>query len=331
MSGTRYDVVGIGNAIVDVLAQVPDGFLAQHGLTRGAMALIDDRQAEALYAALPPGIECSGGSAANTIAGVAMLGGRAAFIGKVRDDQLGQVFAHDIRAVGVTFDTPFATTGLPTARCLIAVTPDAQRTMNTFLGASIALGPDDVDATLIESAAVTYLEGYLWDPPQAKEAFRRAMAIAHKAGRKVALSLSDSFCVGRYRAEFRQLVENDVDILFANEGEITSLYETDDFDVALAQVKKLGRIAALTRSEKGSVIVQGNNVHTIAAAPQGAVVDTTGAGDLYAAGVLAGLTQGKDLATAGRMGSLCAGAVIAQVGARPAKDLKALVAREAKG
>jgi sugar/nucleoside kinase (ribokinase family) len=330
MSGSRYDVVGIGNAIVDVLAQVQDGFLTQHGLTRGAMALIDDKQAEALYAALPPGIECSGGSAANTIAGVAMLGGRAAFIGKVRGDQLGQVFTHDIRAVGVAFDTPFATTGLPTARCLIAVTPDAQRTMNTFLGASIALGPDDVDEKLIAESAVTYLEGYLWDPPQAKEAFRRAMTIAHKAGRKVALSLSDSFCVGRYRAEFRHLVEHEVDILFANEGEITSLYETDSFDAALAQVRKLGRIAALTRSEKGSVMVQGDTVHTIAATPQGPVVDTTGAGDLYAAGVLAGLTQGRDLATAGRMGSLCAGAVIAQVGARPAKDLKALVARDGK-
>jgi len=329
MAGQKLDVVGIGNAIVDVLAKVDDAFLARFALTKGSMALIDAARAETLYAALPPAVECSGGSAANTIAGIAMLGGAAAFIGKVKDDALGQVFAHDIRAAGVTYNTAFAHAGLPTARCLIAVTPDAQRTMNTFLGASINLTPGDVDAGLVASADVTYLEGYLWDPPEAKEAFRRAIAISHGAGKKVALSLSDAFCVGRWRHEFARLVRDEVDILFANEAEIMALYEAPTFDQALGQVRANGRIAALTRSEKGSVIVSGDAVHAVPAARIGPVVDTTGAGDLFAAGFLYGLTHGKGLAEAGRIGSVCAGAVIAQVGARPAVDLRALVAKHA--
>lgn len=329
MTAQKLDVVGIGNAIVDVLAKVDDDFLVRFGLHKGGMALIDDARAELLYAALPPAVECSGGSAANTIAGIAMLGGKAGFIGKVKDDALGRVFAHDIRTVGVSYNTGFAQAGLPTARCLIAVTPDAQRTMNTFLGASINLTPADIDADLVGRAEVTYLEGYLWDPPEAKDAFRRAIAVSHGAGKKVALTLSDSFCVGRWRDEFARLVRDEIDILFANEAEIMALYECATFDQALQHVRASGRIAALTRSEKGSVIVSGDEVHVIDAAHIGPVVDTTGAGDLFAAGFLYGLTHGKGLAAAGRIGSVCAGAVIAQVGARPAVDLRELVAKHA--
>jgi sugar/nucleoside kinase (ribokinase family) len=325
MTSSKLDVVGIGNAIVDVLAQVPDDFLQRHQLTRGAMALIDERQAEALYKDMPPGIECSGGSAANTMAGIAMLGGKAGFIGKVRNDTLGQVFAHDIRASGVAFGTPAADAGAATARCLIAVTPDAQRTMNTYLGACVGLHSHDVDEALIASADITYLEGYLWDPPAAKAAFRRAVSISHKAGKMVALTLSDSFCVQRWRDEFLDLVEKDVDILFANEAELLALYQCDTFDAALQKLRGHVQIAALTRSEKGSVVLSGEEVRVIDAATVGPVIDTTGAGDLYAAGFLYGLTQGRDLGTCGRIGSLCAGAVIAQIGARPNASLRTLV------
>ena len=326
MADATLDVVGIGNAMVDVLARTDDAFLDAHGLAKGAMTLVDATQSDALYDAMGPGVEISGGSAGNTMAGVAALGGIGAFIGKVRDDQLGGVFGHDIRAAGVQFDTPAATDGASTARCLVLVTPDAQRTMCTYLGACVELGPDDVDAALIAAAEVTYLEGYLWDPPRAKEAFRKALGVAHANGRRVALTLSDPFCVDRHRAEFRELAADHIDILFANESEIMSLYEVDDFDAALQQVRGDCAVAALTRSEKGSVIVAGDEVHVIDAHPVAEVVDATGAGDLYAAGVLYGLTHGWDLASAGRLGGLAAAEVISHIGARAEADLGRLMA-----
>ena len=325
MSNPTLDVVGIGNAIVDVIAHSSDAFLAEQKIAKGAMTLIDADRATELYGLMEPAIEASGGSAANTIAGLASFGGKAGFIGKVRNDQLGDVFAHDIRALHVAYDTPPATDGLPTARCLILVTPDAQRTMNTFLGACQALGPDDVDASLVESAQVTYLEGYLWDPPEAKKAFRKATDIAHAAGRKVALTLSDAFCVDRYREEFRALVKNQIDILFANEAEITSLYEAKDFDEALQYVRKDCRFAALTRSEKGSVVISGDEIHVVDAEKGVDVVDTTGAGDMYAAGFLYGLTHGKSLPDCGRLGCIAAAEVISHVGARPETPYKELM------
>lgn len=325
MKDGHLDVVGIGNAIVDVLAQTDDAFLDAHDLPKGAMTLIDEAQADTLYGQMGPGVECSGGSAANTIAGVAALGGKAGFVGKVRDDQLGTVFSHDLKSLGVEFGTPPASRGAPTARCLVLVTPDAQRTMSTFLGACVALGPDDVDDSQIARAKITYLEGYLWDPPQAKEAFRKAMKTAHAAGRKVALSLSDPFCVDRYRNEFMDLAEHQIDILFANETEITSLYQAEDFDTALQHVRGHCEIAVLTRGAKGSVVVRGDELHVIDPEPVPTLVDTTGAGDLYAAGFLAGLTQGRDLHACGRMGSIAAAEVIGHFGARPEADLKALM------
>ncbi|MCW5771370.1 MAG: adenosine kinase [Rhodospirillaceae bacterium] len=329
MSSATYDVVGIGNAIVDVIARAEDSFLAAKKLAKGAMMLIDEAQADALYAAMGPGMESSGGSAANTMAGIASLGGKGAFFGKVKEDQLGKVFAHDMRSIGVAFDSAAAKHGPSTARCLILVTPDAQRTMNTYLGACVNLGPDDVDEAVVKASRVTYLEGYLWDPPKAKEAFVKAAKIAHAAGRKVSLSLSDAFCVDRHRAEFRELVAGHVDILFANESEIKSLYEVDGFDAALQAVRGSCEIACLTRSEKGSVIVAGEEVHVIDAervGPDGAqVVDTTGAGDLYAAGFLFGWTHGYGLARAGRIASIAAAEAISHVGARPQTSLKELV------
>ncbi|HEY7610677.1 MAG TPA: adenosine kinase [Alphaproteobacteria bacterium] len=325
MTSAQYDVVGIGNAIVDVIARADDGFLQEKKLAKGAMMLIDEAQADALYAAMGPGTESSGGSAANTIAGIASLGGKGAFFGKVKSDQLGKVFAHDIRAIGVSFESEPATHGPATARCLIFVTPDAQRTMNTYLGACVNLGPEDVDDAVVKNARVTYLEGYLWDPPRAKEAFVKAAKIAHAAHRKVALTLSDAFCVDRHRASFRDLVAGHVDILFANENEIKSLYEVDSFDAALQAVRGSCEIACLTRSEKGSLIVAGEEVHVIDAERVGPVVDTTGAGDLYASGFLYGWTHGYGLARAGRIASVAAAEVISHVGARPQTPLKALV------
>ncbi|HEY8217516.1 MAG TPA: adenosine kinase [Acidimicrobiia bacterium] len=321
------DVVGIGNALVDVLSHESDDFLERHGLVRGAMSLVDTDRAQALYDAMGPAIEISGGSAANTMVGVASLGGHAAFVGRVRDDQLGRVFGHDISAAGVRFETPPARHGGPTGRCLIVVTSDAERTLNTFLGAAAEIGPDDVSGELVAAAQVTYLEGYLFDQPSAKEAFRHAARLAHGAGRRVALTLSDGFCVDRHRDDFRALVEHEVDILFANESEICSLYEVDAFDDALQNVLHHCEIAALTRSAKGSVIVSGDDVHVVDAHPvDGAVVDTTGAGDLYAAGFLYGLTHRYDLGRCGRLGALAAAEVISHMGARPEVALAELAA-----
>ena len=318
------DVVGIGNAIVDVIAQAEDAFLARQGLTKGSMQLIDAARAEALYAAMGAALEMSGGSAGNTMAGIASLGGAGAYIGKVSNDELGRVFSHDMRAIGVRFDTAPLTAGPPTARSLILVTPDAQRTMNTFLGACVELGPEDIEPKLIASAQVTYLEGYLFDPPRAKAAFQKAAELAHAAGRKVSLTLSDAFCVGRYRAEFRALIEGHIDILFANEAEITSLYETSHFDEALKAVRGHCEVAALTRSEHGSVVVTREETQAIPAQRIDQLVDTTGAGDLYAAGFLYGLTHGRDLVSSGRLGSLAAAEVIGHYGARPETSLKEL-------
>ncbi len=325
MVQTEIDVLGIGNAIVDVLSHAEDSFLDSHGLTKGAMALIDPDQVKTLYDAMGPGVEISGGSAANTIAGLASFGGRGAFIGKVRDDQLGEVFAHDIRALGVRFDTRPTSDGASTARCLILVTPDAQRTLNTLLGACVELRPEDIDADLVEASAVTYLEGYLWDPPRAKNAFRKAVEIAHNAGRKVALTLSDSFCVDRYRDEFYALVAGGADIVFANETELLSLYGVDTFDEGLRAIRENCEVAVLTRSEKGSVIVDHEEVHVIDATPVEHVVDTTGAGDLFAAGFLYGYTRGDGLAECGRLGSLAAAEIISHFGARPDVALSTLV------
>jgi len=324
-SKLSLDVAAVGNAIVDVLSQADDAFVRETGLTKGAMTLAGAAEAEALYSKIGAATECSGGSAANTVVGVALLGGRAGFIGKVRDDQLGRIFRHDIHAVGVEFDTPAAASGPSTARCLVMVTPDAQRTMQTFLGVAAELGPDDVDVEMIRRAGVTYLEGYLFDPPPAKKAFERAAALAHGAGKRVALSLSDPFCVDRHRDDFQRLIADHVDILFANESEITSLYKASDFDSALQTVRGQCEIAVLTRSEKGAVVVSGDKTHMIAAEPVARVVDTTGAGDLFAAGFLFGFTHGHDLATAGRMGAICAAEIISHFGARPATALAALV------
>jgi sugar/nucleoside kinase (ribokinase family) len=326
MSQTRHDVVGIGNAIVDVIAQADDAFLAAQSMAKGAMTLIEAKRAEELYGRMGPAVEMSGGSAANSMAGLASLGGRAAFIGKVKDDQLGAIFSHDIRAAGVSFQTPAAKDGPPTARCLIFVTPDAQRTMNTYLGACVELGPEDVEEALIASAQVTYLEGYLWDRPRAKDAFRKAARLAHEAGGKVALTLSDPFCVERHRAEFQELVKGPVDILFANEAEIRALWQVADFEAALAATTGLVETAALTRSEKGSVVLAGDRIQRVPAEPVGRVVDTTGAGDLYAAGFLSGLTAGRSPAECARIGAIAAAEIISHVGARPERPLKALVA-----
>ncbi len=325
MAKVRFDVVGIGNAIVDVLAHADEAFLARFELTKGAMTLIDSDRAATLYDNMAPAVECSGGSAANTIACLASLGGQGAFIGKVNKDQLGDIFCHDIRSLGITFETAPSTGGTSTARCLIFVTPDADRTMQTFLGACVELSPADIDPDIISSAKITYLEGYLWDPDAAKQAFIEAADLAHNAGRLVALSLSDPFCVDRHRDEFRDLVEQHIDVVFANEDEICSLYQVDKFDDALQRVRGHCKIAALTRSEKGSVIVSGDEVHVVDAEPVSQVIDTTGAGDAYAAGFLFGLTQGKPLDECGRLGGIASAEVISHFGARPETPLSTLV------
>jgi sugar/nucleoside kinase (ribokinase family) len=325
MTAARYDVLGIGNAIVDVIAHAEDDFLVAHGMHKGAMMLIDEARAQAIYDAMGPATESSGGSAANTIVGVASLGGRAAFVGKVNDDELGRTFAHDIRAAGVAFETPPASEGPSTARCYIMVTPDGERTMNTYLGAAQDLHPNDIDEASIAAASIVYLEGYLWDPPHAKQAFLKAAKIAHGAGRRVALTLSDAFCVDRYRTEFLELVRNGtVDIVFANERELHSLYQTADFDTAVKALRAEAKLAVVTRSEKGCVVVARDGVETVPAAPIDRLVDVTGAGDLFAAGFLVGHSRGKDHGTAARLGALAAAEVIQHLGARPEVSLKAL-------
>jgi sugar/nucleoside kinase (ribokinase family) len=326
MAARLLDVVGIGNAIVDVFSHAEEDFLVKHGLAKGAMTLIDAARAIELYGAMGPAVEVSGGSAANTIAGVASLGGQGGFIGKVGQDELGGIFRHDIRAAGVAFETPSAESGTPTARSLILVTADAQRTMNTFLGACVELGPDDVDPGLIAGARVTYLEGYLWDPPAAKQAFLKAAKIAHEAGRKVALSLSDAFCVDRHRAEFQDLVREHVDILFANEAEICALWQAVDFDAAVQATRGHCELTALTRSARGSLVLADGEVHVVDAAPVAKVVDTTGAGDLYAAGFLYGYTAGRGPYDCGRLAAIAAAEVIGHVGARPEIPLAQLIA-----
>jgi sugar/nucleoside kinase (ribokinase family) len=328
MSSARFDVLGIGNAIVDVIARTEEDFLLKQGMHKGAMALIDEARAQAIYAAMGPAIETSGGSAANTIVGLASLGSRSAFIGKVKDDELGRAFAHDIRAAGATFTTSPAAEGPSTARCYVLVTPDGERTMNTYLGAAQDLHPADIDADLVAASAVTYLEGYLWDPKNAKDAFVKAAKIAHDAGRSVALSLSDAFCVDRWRAEFLQLMRSKtVDLIFANEAELRSLYETADFDTALAALRADVSTAVVTRSEKGCVVVGPDGIEAVSAFPVERVVDTTGAGDLFAAGFLSGLARGADDRTCGRLGALAAAEVIGHLGARPEASLRDL-ARE---
>jgi adenosine kinase len=325
---TKYDVLGIGNAIVDVIARTEDDFLVKHGMNKGTMALIDEARAEAIYASMGPAIETSGGSGANTIAGVASFGGKAAFIGKVKDDTLGKAFTHDIRAIGVDFATKPAADGPSTARCYVLVTPDGERTMNTYLGAAQNLTPADLDADQIAAARYTYLEGYLWDPPQAKEAFRKAATIAHQAGRKVALTLSDAFCVDRYRDEFLNLMRSGaVDLIFANERELHSLYQTADFDSAVAALRNDVKLAAVTRSEKGCIVVSRESNEAVAAAPIDRLVDATGAGDLFAAGFLVGLARDQDHRDAARLGAIAAAEVIQHLGARPETSLQAL-ARE---
>jgi sugar/nucleoside kinase (ribokinase family) len=325
MTNARFEVLGIGNAIVDVIARADDDFLLRQGMNKGAMTLIDEERAEHIYEAMGPAVEISGGSAANTIVGVASLGGRAAFVGKVRDDALGRVFAHDIRAVGVHFDTPPAFEGASTGRCYVLVTPDGERTLNTYLGAAQDLHPNDIDREAVAGAAITYLEGYLWDPKNAKDAFLKAATIAHDARRLVALSLSDAFCVDRWRDEFLELIRTGtVDILFANESELHSLYQTGDFDTAAAAVRKEARLAIVTRSEKGCVIIAGERDTAVSAAAVERVVDTTGAGDLFAAGFLFGLARGLDHDVCGRLGALAAAEVIQHLGARPETVLKAL-------
>jgi sugar/nucleoside kinase (ribokinase family) len=319
------DVVALGSAIVDVIAQATDADLRRHDLVKGTMALIDADRAEQLYADMGPAVEVSGGSAANTMAGVASFGGAAAFVGKVRDDQLGVVFTHDIRSVGVSFSTAPAAKGPPTARCLVFVTPDAQRTMCTFLGAAVGLASGDVDAEVVASARITYLEGYLWDPPEAIDALRRAVGVAHSAHRRVAFTLSDPFCVDRHRAEFLELVERQVDVLFANEIEIMSLFETDELEKAVDLGRGLCDVVAVTRSEQGSVVVAGGDTLVVPAAPVSQVVDTTGAGDLYAAGFLFGLARGMDLRRCAELGGLAAAEVISHLGARPQVPLSSLL------
>lgn len=321
----QYDLVGIGNALVDVVAQADDAFLAANGIAKGAMTLVDAAAADALYERMPAGIEASGGSCANTMAGFAALGGRGAYIGKVADDAFGGVFRHDMRAIGCDFDTPPSKDDLSTGRCLVLVTPDAQRTMCTHLGAACMLAPQDLDKKLLRNAKVVYMEGYLFDQPAAQKAFVEAAKIAHAAGGEVSVTLSDGFCVDRHRDAFRHLVEEHIDILFANEVEIRSLYQVADFDDALQQVRGHCKVACLTRSEKGAVVLSGEEVHIVDAEPVGAVVDTTGAGDQFAAGFLYGYSQGMDLHRCGRIGALAAAEVIQHYGARPEADLRALM------
>lgn len=324
MSQPTLDVVGIGNAIVDIIASADDGFLETHAMSKGGMMLVDEQRAQAIYALMGPTMISSGGSAGNTIAGVASLGGRTGYIGKVRDDEFGRAFRHDITAAGTIFRTPAATNGPATAQCLILVTPDSQRTMNTYLGACVNIKSEDIDQDLIRSAQYTYLEGYLYDDPSAKRAFHTAAEVAHAAKRCVALSLSDAFCVERHRDDFRALVDHHVDVLFGNQAEIEALFECG-WDEAIARLRPLTDLAAITRGPAGSVVITKNEIVEIAAEPIERVVDTTGAGDLYAAGFLFGLTRGLPLRECGRLGSIAAAEIISHFGARPQTPLNTLV------
>jgi len=324
-SDATFDVLGIGNALVDVLSTEDEGFIQSLDLVKGSMTLIDTERAEEIYAAMGDKTEASGGSAANTLSGVASFGGRAAYIGRVKDDGLGKSFGHDLNSLGVHFDSVKATDGDPTGRCMIVVTPDGERTMNTYLGASATLCADHLDTDLIASARVTFLEGYLFDRPEAKEAFRVAAEAAHRAGRKVSLTLSDSFCVERHRDDFLELVSEGVDILFANEDEITGLYGVDSFDEGIAAVRGVCEIAAITKGKDGSVVVTKDEIVPVAAHQIPKRVDTTGAGDLYAAGFLFGLTQGRSLHDAGMLGSIAAAAVIGHIGPRPGLSLAQMI------
>jgi sugar/nucleoside kinase (ribokinase family) len=325
MADAEYDVLGIGNAIFDVLGQTDEGFLVRHGMTKGGMALIDEARAAAIYKDMGPATEMSGGSAANTIVGTASFGARAAFIGKVRDDQIGGLYTHDIRAAGVGFQTRAAAGGPATGCSYILVTPDGERTMNTYLGAAQDLGPADIDEAQVAASRIVYLEGYLWDPSNAKQAFVKAAAIAHAAGRQVALTLSDSFCVDRYRDEFLDLMrKRTVDLVFANEAELHALYQTSDFDTALKQLRADTKLGIVTRSEKGCVVASADGVVAVPAFPIEKLVDTTGAGDLFAAGFLFGLVRNAGHAAAGQLGALAAAEVIQHIGARPQVSLKEL-------
>ncbi len=313
MTSAKYDVLGIGNAIFDVLVQTDEGFLSRHGMTKGGMALIDEARATSIYRDMGPATEMSGGSAANTI------------VGKVRDDQIGRLYTHDIRAAGVAFETRPASDGPATGCSYILVTPDGERTMNTYLGAAQELMPDDIDAAQVAASAIIYLEGYLWDPKSAKDAFVKASTIAHDAGRQVALTLSDSFCVDRYRGEFLDLMRGGtVDLVFANEAELHSLYQTSDFDTALTQWRSDTKLGVVTRSERGCVVASRDGVTAVPAFPIDKIVDTTGAGDLFAAGFLFGLVRGAGVEAAGRLGALAAAEVIQHIGARPQVSLKEL-------
>lgn len=329
MPPAGLDILAIGNAIVDVLSQAEDRVLTDHGLHKGTMALIDEDRAQALYGAMGQAVIVSGGSAANTAVGAAALGARTGFVGKVRDDEAGRLFAHDLKAVGVAFGTKPATDGPATARSFILVTPDGERTMNTYLGAGQGLGADDIDEATVASARIVYMEGYLWDPPAAKDAFRKAVRIAHAAGNRVALSLSDPFCVDRYRAEFLELVRNgSVDILFANIHELKSLYETGDEEAALEALRAERILGVVTRSAEGALVVSPDGTEAVPAFPVETVKDTTGAGDLFAAGFLAGLAHGLSGRDCARLGALAAAEVIGHLGARPQADLAALARQE---
>ncbi|MGJ4951051.1 adenosine kinase [Bradyrhizobium sp. HKCCYLS20291] len=328
MTDAKYDVLGIGNAIFDVLVQADEAFLAKHGMTKGGMALIDEARAAAIYRDMGPATEMSGGSAANTIVGLASLGARAAYVGKVKDDQIGRMYAHDIRAAGVAFDTVPAADGPATGCSYILVTPDGERTMNTYLGAAQNLTAADIDPAQIAAARIVYLEGYLWDPKEAKDAFVKAATIAHDAGREVALTLSDSFCVDRYREEFLDLLRGGTaDVVFANEAELHSLYQTSDFDGALKQLREDATLGIVTRSDKGCVVVSNDGIITVPAHPIQTLVDTTGAGDLFAAGFLFGLVRKTGYEIAGKLGGLAAAEVIQHIGARPQVSLKELAAQ----
>ena len=323
----RYDVLAIGNAIVDVMAPCEDATISALGMERGGMMLIDADRAHSLYDAMGPAREISGGSAANTLAGLAALGARCAFIGQVAGDQLGEVFAHDIRAGGIAFDTPARGPQPPTARCLIFVTPDGQRTMNTFLGASQFLPAAALDLSAIADAAVLYLEGYLWDPEEPRAAMRLAIAAARDAGRKVAFTLSDGFVIDRHGDDFRALIaEGQIDILFANENELAVLTGMEDFEAGLVSLAAQVAVLVVTRSAQGAVAIAGGVRASVAAEPVARVVDTTGAGDLFAAGFLYGHVRGAALEVCLKLGAICAAEVISHYGARPEADLRQLVA-----